>query len=68
MEYTPGPWAYDADINLICAAPDLLEALEKLFGQMKDIKDFSHVDALVARKETFAKGLAAIAKARGESP
>jgi len=60
-----------ADANLIAAAPDLLEALEKIVvDEERRAKDLRHREAWLPLKfseERIAKAHAAIAKATGDA-
>lgn len=61
------PWvACEADARLIAAAPDMLEALEKMVGLFEPgrVYDFREISAIGS--EALKIALAAIAKAKGE--
>ena len=55
-----------ANVALVCAAPDLLEALEKLAGMVPDIAKALPFGVPTAYADAFDKARAAIAAARGE--
>jgi hypothetical protein len=55
----------EANVRLISAAPDLLEALQNLFGA--DVEHVLMGDGKDDQIEAIAKARAAIAKATGES-
>lgn len=54
------------DAMLIAAAPALYEALKEACEVIKDLSRYANNNGAMIDDETFAKGLAAVAQARGE--
>jgi hypothetical protein len=63
-DWTPVHWAEaEANKNLLCSAPDLLEALEQAIPHLEKVAGLSGGDGVL----TLAAARAAIAKAKGEA-